>query len=152
VDCRKGRPPNPSQDVGGSLSQGGNTLAQYYSGEGGLRAGIDTSGRGYIGQPGGQGESLATSQAAVNLDWDWYSRLRSEWRRRGRWRWRRWWRRWRHDLSNLHDQEREPDPTAARVRDHLLDSAPGLGGPRDVSPIPGGRPADYRPARLVAAP
>src|ERR1700730_13578413 len=56
--------PNPA---GGGLGgpQGGGTLSQYYQGEGGLRAGTDTSGRGYVGQPGQQGESLATSPAAV---------------------------------------------------------------------------------------
>src|ERR1700730_17424099 len=56
--------PNPA---GGGLGgpQGGGTLSQYCQGEGVLRAGTDTSGRGYVGQPGQQGESLATSQAAV---------------------------------------------------------------------------------------
>jgi len=31
-----GQNPNPTQDVGGGLGAGGNTLAQYYTGEGGL--------------------------------------------------------------------------------------------------------------------
>jgi hypothetical protein len=53
--------PNPVSGLG----QGGGTLSQYYSGQGGLVAGTDTSGRGYVGQSGQQGESLANSQAAV---------------------------------------------------------------------------------------